>query len=89
VGARWRAPPPAGGRSRPEGDAALAALFAGAEWWEPEEEAAIEAVREAVTGEDRGGDAAHVRIAAQLSWQRATERLLAALDTLEEARVTL
>jgi hypothetical protein len=32
------------------GDAALDALFAGADWWEPDEDAAVEAGRDAIAG---------------------------------------
>jgi glycosyltransferase involved in cell wall biosynthesis len=66
--------------ARVEGDAALAALFAGAEWWEPNEDAAVEAVRDAIAGRDRDRPLAGPRFAANLTWDRATEQLFQILD---------
>jgi len=57
-------------------------LFAGTEWWEPDEEAAAEAIREAVSGADHGSPTPRARIAAELTWEKATDRLIAILDEL-------
>jgi glycosyltransferase involved in cell wall biosynthesis len=64
------------------GEPGLATLFAGAEWWEPDEDAAADAVRAAVTGRDRDGCSARPRIVSELTWDRAAERLLDVLDEL-------
>ncbi len=64
------------------GDAATAALFENASWWEPDEEAAVEAVRAAIDGRDPHGAPARERVLSEFTWERATRRLLEILAEL-------
>jgi len=54
----------------------LAPLFRGAEWWEPDEEAAREALRQAIDGAVQRRPTARARIVAEFTWEHATARLL-------------
>lgn len=58
-----------------QGDAGLGHLFAGATWWEPDEDAAVAAVRAIVAGTP-GPAGARCRMA-PFTWERAAQRLLA------------
>jgi glycosyltransferase involved in cell wall biosynthesis len=66
------------------GGGELQGLFEGADWWDPDDEAAAEAVREAVTSADRNRPTAQGRIAAEFTWEQATARLIAILEELHE-----
>ena len=55
-------------------------LFEGAHWWDPDERAAADAVREALRGNHASG-VAPARIA-DLTWEHATTRLLEILEEL-------
>jgi glycosyltransferase involved in cell wall biosynthesis len=68
--------------ARAEDDAWLGTLVAGAEWWEPDEEAAIEAIRDAVAGRDGNGVSARPRLVSEFTWDRAADRLLEVLEEL-------
>jgi glycosyltransferase involved in cell wall biosynthesis len=59
--------------------------FRDAEWWEPDEKAAADAVREAI---DRGpaGPTARSRIVSAFTWDQAARRLLEILAELHAAR---
>ncbi len=59
-----------------------ARLFEGAEWWQPDEEAAARAVREAVTGGDFHRASPRERITASFTWEQATARLVTILEEL-------
>ena len=63
-------------------DAWTGQLFAGAEWWEPEENAAADAVTRAVAKRDGPRASPRERVAASFTWEHATTRLLAILDAL-------
>jgi glycosyltransferase involved in cell wall biosynthesis len=65
-----------------DGGGSVGPLFEGARWWEPDEDAAADAVREAVRG-DHASPAARARIA-DLTWENATARLLAILEELHQ-----
>lgn len=67
-----------------DGGGDLRKLFEGAEWWEPAEDAAAEAVREAVSGADHDRPTARDRIANTFTWEQATTHLIAILDELHE-----
>ena len=69
-----------------DGDAATAALFEGATWWEPDEDAAIACIRAAIEGRDGGIGSARQRILTELTWERATRRLIAILAEVEPRR---
>ena len=55
-------------------------LFAGATWWEPDEEVAIAAIRAAIDSCDADLASPRERILRELTWEQATRRLLAILD---------
>jgi glycosyltransferase involved in cell wall biosynthesis len=65
------------------GDGSLAALFRGAEWWDPDEDAATEAIRAAIRGDDAVRPAARARLLAEFTWPQATTRLLSILAELQ------
>jgi glycosyltransferase involved in cell wall biosynthesis len=62
------------------GDAASGELFRGANWWEPDEDAAVAAIRAAIGGRDETKASARERILTEFTWQRATESLLEILS---------
>jgi glycosyltransferase involved in cell wall biosynthesis len=64
------------------GDAGLAELFSGAEWWEPDPEAAATAIGAAVRGADPPRASARDRVATEFTWEKATARLIAILEEL-------
>lgn len=68
----------------PDADDGLARLFQGADWWEPDEAAAEEAVREAVSGADGVRPTARERIVLEFTWEKATTRLITILGELYE-----
>jgi glycosyltransferase involved in cell wall biosynthesis len=59
-----------------DGDPATAALFEGANWWEPEEVEAVRAIRDAIDGKNEPPVSAQHRMFAEFTWERATDRLL-------------
>jgi glycosyltransferase involved in cell wall biosynthesis len=63
-----------------------ALLFDGALWWEPNEDAAVDAIRAAIHGTDLTAASAAGRIRRDLTWDRAAERLMALLGELEASR---
>jgi len=67
-------PVPAGAEGGP--------LFEGSQWWEPDERAAADTVRDALHGDSRPPFTARARIAADLTWDQATSRLIAILEEL-------
>jgi glycosyltransferase involved in cell wall biosynthesis len=71
--------------ARVDGDDWLASLVSGADWWEPNEEAAVEVIRDAIAGRDGGETSARARIAETLTWDRAAARLLEIVDEIEAA----
>jgi glycosyltransferase involved in cell wall biosynthesis len=58
----------------------IGALFDGLSWWEPDEGAAIALVRSAIRGGDADKASARARVLDELSWQRATGRLITILE---------
>jgi glycosyltransferase involved in cell wall biosynthesis len=68
------------------GDPRTAALFAGAAWWEPSEDAAAEALRGALSGADKRGATARSRMVERFTWQHAVTRLIEILEELHERR---
>ena len=62
------------------GDAATGELFRGATWWEPDEDAAVAAIRAAIDGRDGDKGLARERILTEFTWQKATECLLEILS---------
>ncbi len=67
-------------------DASLGELFANANWWLPDEDAAVEHIRNAITGKNEDLPSPRDRIIAELTWAQATDRLLTILDEVAELR---
>jgi glycosyltransferase involved in cell wall biosynthesis len=62
----------------------LAKLFAGSEWWQPDEEAAAELIRQAIK---TGGDSlptARARLTSKFTWEQSAKRLIEILEELHE-----
>ncbi|HZQ96005.1 MAG TPA: hypothetical protein VFA67_13405 [Candidatus Sulfotelmatobacter sp.] len=68
------------------GDPATGQLFRGANWWQPDEDAAVAAIRAAIDGRDGEAGLARHRILTEFNWQKATERLLEILSGLEATK---
>jgi glycosyltransferase involved in cell wall biosynthesis len=68
-------------------DPALAALFAGASWWAPSEDAAVGAIRRAIEGRDTPLGSARERVLRDFTWEQATRRLIAMLGEAEVAGI--
>jgi glycosyltransferase involved in cell wall biosynthesis len=71
--------------ARFEGDPELQAMFAGANWWEPDHQAAVAAIRAAIRRPDQGPYGAREQILTHFTWERATRRLI---DVLNDILVT-
>jgi glycosyltransferase involved in cell wall biosynthesis len=62
-------------------------LFRGADWWEPDEEAAADCLRRAITRGDTGLNlAARARMVEEYTWENAARRLAEILDELDSNR---
>jgi glycosyltransferase involved in cell wall biosynthesis len=72
-----------------EGDAATAELFSGAHWWQPDQEQAIEYIREAIEGRDNGKVSPRDRIVRDFSWAQATRRLIGILDEVQSTKAKI
>jgi len=68
--------------ARFEGDPELQALFAGSNWWEPDHEAAVTAIRAAITRPNAGPYGARDVVLRDFTWERATSSLIEVLDDL-------
>ena len=56
--------------------------FEGANWWIPDEDAAVMLIRQAVDGRDERRASARERVSKNFSWEKATQRLVEILDEL-------
>ncbi len=63
------------------GGEGLGKFFKGSDWWEPDEEAAANFVRQAIRTAGEGSPTARARIANDFTWDRSAKRLI---DILEE-----
>jgi glycosyltransferase involved in cell wall biosynthesis len=70
-------------------DPATAALFAGASWWQPDQDAAIAAIRSAIDGRDADIVPARSHILENYTWEKATQRLIGILAELESLRARI
>ncbi len=68
--------------ARFEGSPGLRDLFEGADWWEPDQAAALAAIRNAIDHPVAWPSPAREILRAQFSWDRAADRLLSILDEL-------
>lgn len=66
--------------ARFDGDPKLQALFAGAEWWEPDVNAAVMAIRSAIDAPDDAPSPAREVILDNFTWERSTTRLIEILS---------
>ncbi len=64
-------------------DSGLQTFFGGANWWEPDEQAAIDCLRRAIAGQDAPTHSARERVLRDFTWEKATRRLVAILEDLE------
>jgi glycosyltransferase involved in cell wall biosynthesis len=65
------------------GDPYLTSLFVGAEWWDPDEDAAVGLIRAAIDGREVPKASPRERILRELSWERSVSRLVSIVDELE------
>jgi glycosyltransferase involved in cell wall biosynthesis len=65
------------------GEPATAALFQGANWWEPDESEAVASIRAALQGTDGDKVSPRQRILAEFTWAKATERLIQILSEID------
>ncbi len=68
--------------ARFDGDPNLQALFADADWWEPDAEASAEAIRAAIDGPEPNSTTTREAIVSRYTWEQATDRLIEILDEL-------
>ncbi|HEY7033076.1 MAG TPA: hypothetical protein VH482_17145 [Thermomicrobiales bacterium] len=61
-----------------------AELFRGLNWWQPDEDAAVEAIREAIAGHDAPTASAREHVLRHFTWDRATDRMVDILTEAEE-----
>jgi glycosyltransferase involved in cell wall biosynthesis len=66
-----------------DGNPATAELFAGARWWRPDLEEAINHIRAAIEGRDQSNARPRERILNQFTWKHSTRRLIAILEEVE------
>lgn len=71
------------------GDPATGALFEGASWWQPDQQAAIGAIRCAIDGCDQSIGLARPHIIQNYTWEKATQRLIGILGELESLRAKI
>jgi glycosyltransferase involved in cell wall biosynthesis len=72
--------------ARFEGDPALQTLFAGANWWAPDEEQAASFIRLAIDGQNPDQASARERVLREFTWEQATRRLIGLLREVDRAR---
>jgi glycosyltransferase involved in cell wall biosynthesis len=72
-----------------EGDTATAELFSGARWWQPDQDQAIEYIREAIEGRDTGKISPRDRIIRDFSWAQSTRRLIRILDEVQSIKAKI
>ncbi|HEX5441211.1 MAG TPA: hypothetical protein VFW76_10025 [Ktedonobacterales bacterium] len=70
--------------ARFEGDPELQALFAGANWWQPDHEAAVDAIRATISHPNTGPSGARDLVLHQFTWEHATRSLIAVLNELKQ-----
>lgn len=65
------------------GGGVIGSLFQNANWWEPDEDAAVGYVQSAIRGKGGGKASPRERILSEFTWERATQRLIAILSEVE------
>lgn len=66
------------------GSQGLGKLFEGSDWWEPDEEAAADFVRQAIRTAGEGMPTARARIANQFTWEQSAKGLTKILEELHD-----
>jgi glycosyltransferase involved in cell wall biosynthesis len=61
-----------------------AELFAGLSWWQPDEDAAAVAIRDAIVGHDAPTASARAHVVRHFTWDQATDRMVDILTEAEE-----
>jgi glycosyltransferase involved in cell wall biosynthesis len=64
----------------------LQRLFAGANWWEPDENEAVAALRAALKGQDHPAASARERVRHEFTWEQAMRRLISILEEITPRR---
>jgi glycosyltransferase involved in cell wall biosynthesis len=64
----------------------LQSLFAGANWWEPDEKEGVAALRNALNGYDEPTASARERVRRDFTWEQATRRLISILAEITPRR---
>jgi glycosyltransferase involved in cell wall biosynthesis len=67
-----------------DGSKGLRTLFDGSDWWEPDEETAVELIREAIRTASEGLPTAKERIVNNFTWQHSARRLVEILEELHK-----
>ena len=65
------------------GDPATAALFQGANWWEPDPAGLAASIRAAIEGRDHDKASLRQRILTEFTWEKATRRLIEILSEID------
>ena len=71
-------------RANFNGNKGLGRLFDGSDWWEPDEETAVELIRETIRTAGEGMPTARERIANNFTWEHTARRLVEILEELHE-----
>jgi glycosyltransferase involved in cell wall biosynthesis len=58
-------------------------LFRGLNWWQPDEDAAVAAIRDAIADRDAPNASARERVCREFTWERATDRMVEILTEAE------
>lgn len=66
------------------GGTGLGRLFKGSDWWEPDEEAAADLIRQAIRTAGEGLPTARARIARDFTWEQSAKCLIKILEELHE-----
>lgn len=66
------------------GNGFLGKLFKGSDWWQPDEEAAADFVRQAIRTAGKGLPTARARIASEFTWEQSAKCLIKILEELHE-----
>jgi len=59
-------------------------LFVGLQWWQPDEDAAVAAIRDAIDGRDTPVASARARMERDFTWGQATSRMVELLTEAED-----
>jgi hypothetical protein len=66
------------------GGEGLGKLFQGSDWWKPDDEAAVDCVRQAIRTAGEKLPTARARIAKEFTWERSANRIVEIMEELHE-----